>query len=79
MITGVDGNLSNDPSAVSLGRFRAVSMLGLPDLGATVNWIRRIGLVLGMAYLFCRLVEFPAHRLARLSGRALANPAVSAR
>ena len=57
----------------------AVSMLGLPDLGATVNWILRIGLVLGMAYLFYRLVEFPVHRLARHAGRALANPGVGSR
>lgn len=50
-----------------------VVKFGLPDFGAAMNRPIRMALVLGMGYLCYKLVEYPAHKLARFAGQTFGN------
>ena len=54
----------------------AVALLASPDFGSAINWPIRMVLILGMGYLFFKLVESPAHKLARFAGRSFATGSV---
>ena len=50
-----------------------VALLALPDFESAIIWPIRMVLILAMGYLFYKLIESPAHRLARFAGRTFAN------
>jgi peptidoglycan/LPS O-acetylase OafA/YrhL len=59
--------------------FTAYGLLHVPDLGYFFTWVVKLSFVLVLAYGFYRLVERPAHLLARrIGGSALRRGLVGA-